>query len=425
MSTSQALMALLSTDLRAAGQGPGAQAAPSADSSGEFAGLLAEQLPAQLESALEQLSPQQLAALEQAALAADGKILPAELQELLQLPAEDAAEPAAEDALAVIGQWMQWLQEATEPAASRSSSTAQAGDPATLVAARAPAAGESAALVMAGAQAGDEVEGELSGRELAGRSLQGREPANVDSARQASPGVALQQNAQQTTQQNSQQEFAAALQRATGSDSTPSSPAMIGKLVEQLEGLSRREDGDVRDGLDRASALAAGTTAALTARPVTAAAQGMGVPFGQPSWGEAMVERVMWMSSQNLRSVEIQLDPAELGPLEIHIQHRGQELQVQFVSQNPSVREALEAQMHRLRDMFGQQGLEQAQVSVADRSAGEQSQSRQGDGQLAGRGAGQAGSGGSLSAAVDAEVVESASVLSQSLPLRRLVDYYV
>ena len=39
------------------------------------------------------------------------------------------------------------------------------------------------------------------------------------------------------------------------------------------------------------------------------------VPFGHQSWGEAMVERVMWMSSQNLRSVEIQLDPAELGPL--------------------------------------------------------------------------------------------------------------
>ncbi len=425
MSTSQALMALLSTDLRAAGQGPGARAAPSADSNGEFAGLLAEQLPAQLESALEQLNPEQLAALEQAALAADGKMLPAELQDLLQLPADDTAEPGAEDALAVIGQWMQWLQDATDPAASRSAATAQAGEQATMVAARAPSAGESMALAMAGVQPGEEVEGELPGRELAGRGPQGREPVSVDSARQASASSVLQQNTQQTAQQNSQQEFAAALQRASGSDGTPSSPAMLGKLVEQLESLGRREDGDTLDSLDRPGAQVAGSAAALTARPVTAAAQPMGVPFGQPSWGEAMVERVMWMSSQNLRSVEIQLDPAELGPLEIHIQHRGQELQVQFVSQNPSVREALEAQMYRLRDMFGQQGLEQAQVSVADRSPGEQPQSRQGDGQLAERGAGRAGSGGGLSTGGDGEVVESAGVISQSLPLRRLVDYYV
>lgn len=424
MSTSQALMALLSTDLRGAGQGPGARSAPSADSNGEFAGLLAEQLPAQLESALEQLSPEQLAALEQAALATDGKMLPAELQDLLQLPADDTAEPVAEDALAVIGQWMQWLQDTVDPAASRSAATAQAGEPATMVAARAPSAGESAALAMAGVQPGEEVDSDLPGRELAGRGPQGREQASVDSARQASASTVLQQNTQQTAQQNSQQEFAAALQRASGSDSTPSSPAMLGKLVEQLESLGRREDGDTLDSLDRPGAQVAGSAAALTARPV-AAAQTMGVPFGQPSWGEAMVERVMWMSSQNLRSVEIQLDPAELGPLEIHIQHRGQELQVQFVSQNPSVREALEAQMYRLRDMFGQQGLEQAQVSVADRSPGEQSQSRQGDGQLAERGAGRAGSGGGLSTGVDGEVVESAGVISQSLPLRRLVDYYV
>ncbi len=146
------------------------------------------------------------------------------------------------------------------------------------------------------------------------------------------------------------------------------------------------------------------------------------VPFGHQSWGEAMVERVMWMSSQNLRSVEIQLDPAELGPLEIHIQNRGQELQVQFISQNPGVREALEGQMHRLREMFAGQGLEQAEVTVADRSAGEQA--RQGEGQLADRSADQGAGRGGQSGALEAELTEQpAQRLVQ--PLRGLVDYYV
>src|SRR5690554_8038386 len=59
--------------------------------------------------------------------------------------------------------------------------------------------------------------------------------------------------------------------------------------------------------------------------------------------------------------------------------------------------------MHRLREMFAGQGLEQTQVSVTDRSAGEQS--RQGDGQLAERSGGQGGTGRSEGGAADNDPV--------------------
>ena len=39
----------------------------------------------------------------------------------------------------------------------------------------------------------------------------------------------------------------------------------------------------------------------------------------QAGWSEAVVDRVMWLSSQNLKSAEIQLDPAELGRMEVRI----------------------------------------------------------------------------------------------------------
>src|SRR5690606_35181372 len=175
-----------------------------------------------------QLSPEQRAALEQAALAADGKMLPAELQDWLQqLPAEEA-EPTAEDALAVVGQWMQWLQESADAAGSRSAPSTQASDPATMLASRAAAGGEAAALAASAEQTGEEGEGELPGRELLGRNP-GREQANIESGRQTTQANALQQTTQQSVQQNSQQEFAAALQRAAGSESAATSPAMLGK----------------------------------------------------------------------------------------------------------------------------------------------------------------------------------------------------
>ncbi|MGV8501895.1 flagellar hook-length control protein FliK, partial [Pseudomonas aeruginosa] len=42
--------------------------------------------------------------------------------------------------------------------------------------------------------------------------------------------------------------------------------------------------------------------------------------------------------------------------------------QVTFASPNAGVRDALESQMHRLRDMFSQQGMNQLDVNVSDQS---------------------------------------------------------
>ncbi|PKM31717.1 MAG: hypothetical protein CVV07_00980 [Gammaproteobacteria bacterium HGW-Gammaproteobacteria-11] len=199
------------------------------------------------------------------------------------------------------------------------------------------------------------------------------------------------------------------------------SAAFAAGLAEALESTPRRSKSEA-EGLEAllrpGSQSQAAAQGALSARPVLATAQTLGVPFGQPSWGEALMDKMLWMSSQNLRSVEIRLDPAELGPLEIHIQSRGQEHQVQFVSQNPSVREALEAQMFRLREAFSQQGMDLVDVSVGDSAVG------QGQEQLAeqGRGGSRGGSGGATDGddVARQQLVEAASqVLSD-----RLVDYY-
>ena len=40
----------------------------------------------------------------------------------------------------------------------------------------------------------------------------------------------------------------------------------------------------------------------------------------QPGWNRELVDKVMWLSSQNLKSAEIKLNPAELGRLDIRVQ---------------------------------------------------------------------------------------------------------
>lgn len=391
MSTSQALMAIFSSDLRLA-QGSSSPQKSTVGEGGElFAGLLAEQLPEELESLVDSLSADQLAAWEEASLAVDGKVLPSEWQQLIeQLPQQDG-EPVSGEALAVISQWMQLLQPGAVPRTA-----IPGGEP-----------GSAAQPVT----------------QMPGINAQGQLPVTNPEAGMldADPGTPAGQSA--TVQLPGQQDLAALMQRTMG-EAAPVTATQFSRLLEQMDPArtGQGEEGDALEGLGRSHAASSSAATPLTARPVAAAMQPATVPFGHQSWGEAMVERVMWMSSQNLRSVEIQLDPAELGPLEIHIQNRGQELQVQFVSQNPGVREALEGQMHRLREMFAGQGLEQTQVSVTDRSAGEQS--RQGDGQLAERSGGQGGTGRSEGGAADNDPVTTLTPRVER-PLRGLVDYYV
>lgn len=146
---------------------------------------------------------------------------------------------------------------------------------------------------------------------------------------------------------------------------------------------------------------------------------GQPVAMHQGGWSEAVVERVMWLSSQNLKSAEIQLDPAELGRLEVRVNLSQDQAQVTFASPNASVREALEGQMHRLRELFTQQGMSLAEANVSDQSL---SRGWQGQGEE-GRGGGRGGEG--LLAGDDAAMVGHQEVAGERLRTGLgLVDYY-
>lgn len=98
----------------------------------------------------------------------------------------------------------------------------------------------------------------------------------------------------------------------------------------------------------------------------------MNVAFGTAQWSNALAERTAWMAGQAIHSAEIQLDPPELGPLQIKIQVNQDQASVNFVSANPLVREAVEQTMSRLRELFQSQGMELVDSGVADQQSGKQ-----------------------------------------------------
>lgn len=210
--------------------------------------------------------------------------------------------------------------------------------------------------------------------------------------------------------------------QADPGEGEPGEKAFSGLLEDGLKDLKgASSDTRVDDFADRLSAL----TQAATAK--TANAVPVATPLNQPlamqqnGWTEGLVNRVMYLSSQNLKSAEIKLEPAELGRLDIRVHMAPeQQAQITFTSGNVVVREALENQASRLKEMFAEQGLGQPDVNVADQSRGQQQGSQQEASGLSGVAARRNEAGGT-----DADPEAEAALVEQQVVVgSSAVDFY-
>jgi flagellar hook-length control protein FliK len=236
-------------------------------------------------------------------------------------------------------------------------------------------------------------------------------------AEQNAPGAVATQTAQ-----GAGQSFASAIAAMGTQQAEPELDLPALELTAQgLEALKESAaDNRPENFVARLSALSQAVAQQASQAPRAGLMAGQPVPMQQAGWSEAVVDRVMLLSSQNLKSAEIQLDPAELGRLEVRISVNQEQTQVTFASANAGVREALEGQMHRLREMFAQQGMNLLDVNVSDQSLNRGWQGQGGDGK------GRGDAGNELSGGVDEELAPLGVELKGSLPGsgRGMVDYY-
>ncbi|WP_457969880.1 flagellar hook-length control protein FliK [Pseudomonas sp. R4-84] len=211
-------------------------------------------------------------------------------------------------------------------------------------------------------------------------------------------------------------------QDSTGAGSQGGDKAFSGLISEGLKDLTAASsDTRVDDFANRLAAL----TQAATPKTANAVPVNQPIAMNQGGWTEEVVNRVMYLSSANLKAADIQLQPAELGRLDIRVNMiPDQQTQVTFMSAHSGVREALEGQMHRLRDSFAQQGMGQVDVSVSDQSRGSQNQDQQAQQQAqAGRTTSSGGRVDSLDEEVPASVAEVAASTTSVIGTSA-VDYY-
>jgi flagellar hook-length control protein FliK len=76
------------------------------------------------------------------------------------------------------------------------------------------------------------------------------------------------------------------------------------------------------------------------------------------------------MVDTNLNGAKLQVNPAQLGPIDVRIAIQGGHAQVWLTSHSAVTRDALESSSQRLRDMLGAQGFGQVSVDISQRSSG-------------------------------------------------------
>ena len=131
---------------------------------------------------------------------------------------------------------------------------------------------------------------------------------------------------------------------------------------------------------------------------------------------DAVKDKVMVMISQKIQQIDIQLDPPELGSMQVRINMQNEQAVVNFVVQNQQAKEALEQNMDRLKQMMADNGVDVGDANVKQDS---NQSAMNGEGNQGSGGPGKNGEDGSLEGAMNSEHTKVLKASSTG------VDYYV
>jgi hypothetical protein len=119
------------------------------------------------------------------------------------------------------------------------------------------------------------------------------------------------------------------------------------------------------------SAVVSGLEQLSARRPEVFTPPDIPLPTGTKGWDNLLSNRVMWMVGNQLQQASVHITPRHLGPIDIQVSIQNDQTSVSFLAQNAAVKEALEAAIPRLREMFADNNLQLVNVDVGQRDSGD------------------------------------------------------
>jgi flagellar hook-length control protein FliK len=126
--------------------------------------------------------------------------------------------------------------------------------------------------------------------------------------------------------------------------------------------------GTLDDGSAGALQLNSSVTAGGSTDPTPAVSLKLNAGVDTPEFSQGLADRVSFMVENNLSAAKLQVNPPQLGPIEIRIAIQGDHAQVWLTTHSSVTRDALESSTPNLREMLGGQGFGQVSVDISQRS---------------------------------------------------------
>jgi flagellar hook-length control protein FliK len=127
---------------------------------------------------------------------------------------------------------------------------------------------------------------------------------------------------------------------------------------------------------ENSAANTMGETASLTS-PTGSSSLSIAPALGEGPWAAALGQQALFIAKNQMGSAQLNLNPEHLGPIQITLDLKHDQASAVFVSPHEAVRQAIEASLPQLRDMFTQAGLELGQTQVQPDLSGQFAQSSQ------------------------------------------------
>jgi flagellar hook-length control protein FliK len=105
------------------------------------------------------------------------------------------------------------------------------------------------------------------------------------------------------------------------------------------------------------------------AASITANSPVLTAAVGSAQWQTGLSQQILGLHQRGQQQVDLQLHPADLGPLSISLKIDDNGTQAQFISAHPAVRSAVEQAIPHLREALASQGIALGQTSVSDQSS--------------------------------------------------------
>ena len=115
--------------------------------------------------------------------------------------------------------------------------------------------------------------------------------------------------------------------------------------------------------------------ASTAAQPSAEAAQtkvlSLPLPISDSNWSKAMSEQMLSLVSVKADKAQIQINPPELGPIDVTLKLNHDQVQVTFSTATPLAREAVENSLPKLASMLASSGLQLADAQVSSGQSGD------------------------------------------------------